>query len=204
MSLSSADLKYVEDGLARIDASVTYGHAATEPQNHNIKATLEPQVIINNTAYHDYNRIELGTPVIATKVVDKKLRETVVKVVEMTELHPSWFSDAARTSRPTDADTVEELIAEMKADLANMAAGPVPGIVQTFVVEALADYIDQAVWTAMSSGERDRLGQLASSWASLSGRTATGSSSQSGSGSGSNSNDGGGGLLDFLNPFNLL
>lgn len=168
MPMTQAQVDHVTKGLEEIGKTVNDTEPAIEPKNRENTAGLrQPEKIIDTPAYHDYRRIELGTPVISTQVPDKKVKPKVEQVLTVTKKFPGLFGPIATTSEPTDADQVEELLAEIKADLANLAAGPVPGIVSNFVVNALQDYIDQATWTAMSVSERDRLGQLASAWTAL-------------------------------------
>ncbi len=172
MPASQEDVRFIDEGLRAIDA-VLGAETARQPRDTAIKAGFDESPI-NNTAYHDYYRIELGTPVIKTQVLDKQVPTKLGKIIDLTSKMPWLFGTSVTTAEPTDADQVEELITEMKVDLANMAAGPVPAVVQTFVVTALADYIDQSLWTALSPSERDRLGQLASAWTSMTAQPASG------------------------------
>lgn len=201
--LSDKDLKLINDSLDTIDQSLNNGTPAVQPPNTSITAQIAPVgSIINNTAYHDYYRLEIGSPVITTQNLDKTLTPKLTSLVDIIGRVPWMFGPTALNMQPTDADEVEALLAEAKADLANMAAGPVPAVVQRFVIEALADYIDQTLWTALSPGERDRLGQLASAWASLTEPTpASAGSSQP------QSNENGGLLQkaeDALDPFHIF
>lgn len=168
MPLNNDQKKHVTTGLDAIAKATQDADPAVEDRNRETTARLkQPEKIIDTPAYHDYYRIELGTPVISMQVPDKTVKPKLTTILTVTKKFPGIFGEKATTAEPTDADQVEELLAEIKADLTNMAAGPVPGIVSNFVVNALHDYIDQATWTAMSVSERDRMGQLASAWTAL-------------------------------------
>jgi hypothetical protein len=157
----------VDAGVQTILTRYEYADPPVEPKNNSHSAALAPQSIIDNTAYHDYQRIELGTPVITTQIVDKTIPSKLTGLLDIVASLAPLFSANAKTAVPTDADEAEQLVADIKADLDVLAAGAIPPVLQSFIVGALGDYLSQDVWNAFSIAQRDRLGQLASLWAIL-------------------------------------
>jgi hypothetical protein len=198
------DVKYIDDGLASIGKALGYDSKESPTENYDVIPTADigkNYSVTENTAYHDYYRIELGSPLITTVAVDTKLPKQLAKVLTITQKFPHLFGAAAKTSAPTDASEVEDLVAEIRADLATLGAGPVPGAVLSFVTVALGDQLDQGTWNAMSIAQRERPGQIAAAWVVMTTPPGQAGGAAAGDGSGggaSTTSSGSSGVVDTL------
>jgi hypothetical protein len=163
------DLQFIVDRINTIEGTYVYNEPAVQDKKELTSPLVidHPKSIIDNTAYHDYYRIELVTPEITTELVDFEITRDLGKIVNITSTIPQLFSASVTAATPTDADDVEALVVDVSADLDALSAGPIPPLVRAFISEGLADSLDQATWSALSIAQREWLIQLALAWRAL-------------------------------------